>query len=249
MSYVISQIFQLLTRKDINNSMTLVQDKSPQDLFIEQKNISYLTTSIYNRMVVVNRPDYHAFRLKISKLMNDWIWKQPEPADDVDREYPLYVMQRYNQNFIDQHQYLVAKPCLEYATVPKMSKNGPNYGCQTETYCNVLPQNVYRDKFIITSRNPDGSLSQEYKKGADMMPSDYQNWDVWKKRDTYADFDFEKFRSFRDRYGYAGTYIPRNVDRDPNSFGLVHRDPMRASLSDTPRAYDNSEYFKAKGIQ
>ncbi len=248
MAYIVSQIFQLLTRKDTNNSMTLVKSKTPQELFTEQKNISCITIAMYNDMAIMNRPDYHMFRMNVSRLMNEWIWRQKLPADDTDCGYPYYIMQRYNRNFINDHQFLVTKPNIKYAQIQKMSDNGPNYGRQTETYGMVLPQNVYRDKYLISTRNSDGSLRQDYKKGGDMMPEDYQNWDVWKKRETYADFDFEKFRSFRDRYGYAGTYIPRNVDRDPESFGLTHRDPMRASLADVPRAYDNSEYFKAKGI-
>lgn len=249
---MISQIFQYLTKKQINNSITLLPEKSPEELFLEQKNVSKIAVYLYNSMNIANRPDYIEYRDLIEKNMNDWIWKQKKPADDTDQNYPFYIMKRYNQDFITDHSYLIKKPNITYMQNPKISSynnsNTLNYGESKDNFYNIKPDNLFKDKFLITKRNEDGSIDKSYKKGGEMMPWDYQNWDVWKKEETYADFDFEKFRSFRDRYGYAGNYIPRNVDRDPESFGLTHRDPMRASLSDTPRAYDNSDYFKAKGI-
>jgi len=252
---MISQIFQYLTKKQVNDSLTLMPDRSPQEMFVSQSNISKIAVYMYNSMNIANKPDYMKFRDRIQHHMEDWIWKQKLPADDADNSYKLYVMKRLNNNFVKQHGYLIERSNVTYTNMPvvqnmnmaiQMNTN-QEYGQQYDI--NPESNNVYHNKFKIVTRNENGDIIQTFKKGAEMMPWDYQNFDVWKKQETYADFDFEKWRSFRDGYGYAGIYIPRNVDRDPESFGLTHRDPERASLADVPRAYDNSEYFKAKGIK
>lgn len=250
----ISQIFQYLTRKTINNSVTAVSYKSIQKQFLESKNISRVATTMYNSMRIINKPCYFKFKDRVDALMNNWIWEQSVPVDDIDADYAEYTVCRLNTNFISAHRYLVDKPNVSYAAQPRVpalnqaTHSQYNTGIEYEDVYNVDADNVYRDKFKIVARDEYGNLKRGYKAGANMMPQDYQNWDVWRPRNVYADFDFEKYRSFRDQYGYAGNYIPRNEDRDPASFGLATRDPFRASLSDVPRAYDQDEYMRAKGI-
>jgi hypothetical protein len=125
-----------------------------------------------------------------------------------------------------------------------------NKGIVSKNLYEVLPDNVWKDNFKLTKPDWNGNITTMNKKGGEMMADYFQHLDVWKKQEVYADFDFNKYRSFRDKYGYVNSYkkIPWNFDRDPNSFGLVDRNPMRASLEDTPRAYDNEEYYKAKGL-
>jgi hypothetical protein len=251
---VINQIFQYLSRKQINNGQTLIPTKSAYDLFLEPKNISSVTINMYNSMAVLNRPEYFSYKDKIEKYMNEWIWKQKMPADDIDNEYTEYIVKRLNNNFINEHKYMIKKADVMYTDGQKLpnmkTRNDINYGSQYDSIYTIAPENVYKDQFQIVSRDNAGNLVKMSKAGKDMMPWDYQNWDVWKKQEVYADFDFEKFRSFRTKYGYVNDYrtIPRHVDRDPESFGLDQRDPFRASLTDTPRAYDNDEYYRAKGI-
>jgi hypothetical protein len=118
-----------------------------------------------------------------------------------------------------------------------------------DLFYTVLPDRVHNSKYRMAMRDEQDQIHRYEKKGRDMMPQDYQNWDVWREQTTYADFDFEKFRSFRDKYGYANAYIPRNFDRDPESFGLTHRNPLEASLTNQVYAYDNDEYLRAKGLK
>lgn len=254
---MISQIFQYLTRKQVNNSLTLIPDKSSQELFMEQRNISNISAHMYNSILASNKPPYQLFRDSVHHHMQKWIWKQAMPADDVNNNYERYVLKRLNNNFLKEFNYLIEKPNVVYVNAPKVKGvnkagsqiNTPN---EMEQQYNIIidkNNNVYKEKFKVVSRDNNDNIVQSYKNGGDIMACDYQNMDVWKKQETYADFNFEKWRSFRDGYGYAGTYIPRNVDRNPDSFGLTHRNPERASLSDAPRAYDNSEYYRAKGIK
>lgn len=252
----LSQIFQYLTRKQINNTLTIVPVKPVTIMFLEQKNISMVAVTMYNSMKVLNRPDYFQYKDRIGKIMNEWIWKQELPADDIEYDYAEYLVKRLNNDFIKSHQFLIMKIDMIYTdgqTLPIYQDGTREYnnGNQKETYCSINPDNVYRDKFKIISRDANGNLVQSNKAGKDMMPSDYQNWDVWKKIEVDADFDFNKYRSFRGKYGYVNDYkvIPRLVDRDPETFGLTHRDPLRASLTDSPRIYDNDEYYRAKGLK
>jgi hypothetical protein len=252
----ISQIFQYLTRKQINNSLTIVPVKSAINMFLESKNVASIAVFMYNSMVVQNRPDYFKYRDTIAHHMNVWIWKQKMPTDDIEYSYAEYLVKRLNNDFIESHRFLIKRVDVMYTDGRKIqnmrnSSHEVNNDNQPDTFYTVMPENVYNDKFKIVSRDNSGNLLHVNKLGKDMMPGDYQNWDVWKKQETYADFDFDRFRSFRGKYGYVNDYktIPRNVDRDPETFGLVHRDPFRASLENETRAYDNDEYFRAKGIK
>jgi len=162
--------------------------------------------------------------------MFNWIWKQPLSSEN---ENVYYTVQRLNNNFIKEHNYLVNN---EYVIEKNTSK--------------ILPNNIWKNKIELSKSDYDGNIIQMTKTPNNMLAEDYQHLDVWKKQEVYADFDFNKYRSFRDKYGYVNSYkkMPFHFDRDPESFGLVHRNPERASLTDTPRAYDNDEYYRAKGL-
>jgi hypothetical protein len=253
---MISQIFQYLTKKQVNNALTITPTKSLVNLFLEEKNVSKIAVFMYNSIMVLNRPNYFAYRDMIAEHMNKWIWLQKLPSDDIEYEYLGYIIKRINSDFINEHKHLIKRPEVMYTNSQKLPnlQDGSrelNNGYQADNTYTILPENVYKDQFKISFRDNTDNITSINKSGKDMMPWDYQNWDVWKKQEVYADFDFEKYRSFRDKYGYVNSYrtIPRNVDRDPESFGLVARDPMRASLSDVPRAYDNDEYYRAKNAK
>lgn len=251
---VISQIFQYLTRKQVNNSQTILPNKSVADLFLEQKNISRVAVYMYNGMEFANRPPYLQYRDTVAKYMNDWIWKQTLPKDSKNADYGEYVQCRFNEQFIRDHRFLIKKADVMYTSglrLPNMLDGAReiNSANKPDLFYTVLPDGVHDKKFRITKRDANDNIIGYEKKGRDMMPADYQNWDVWREQTTYADFDFEKYRSFRDKYGYANAYIPRNVDRDPESFGLTHRNPLEASLTNQVYAYDNDEYMRAKGLK
>ena len=231
---MLHNILQYLTKKQINNSELLIAQKPAEQSFIEQKNISSIASHMY-KSIYRSKPCYFKFKDYIEKCMKNWITMQ---KIKYNRDFALYDMERLNQNFLDDHQYLLSNLNISFIK----TDNEKNYEY------NIEPDNVWKDVYEINTFDNNNNLVKKIVKAKDMTVQDYINIDVWKPRNVYADFDFEKFRSFRDQYGYANAKIPRNYDKDPASFGLVHRDPKRASLEDTPRAYDNSGYYEAKGL-
>lgn len=244
---MISQIFQYLTKKQINDAVTLIPTKSIQEMFLEQRNVSKVSVLMYNSFRIINKPNYTSFRDKVETNMTAWIWNQQISSNELN--YNKYTIDRLNNNFMNSHKYMINAPNVMFTKVQAADiHTRVNTGNRYTNQYDIKPDNVYRDLFRMSQSDYNGKITESYKKGKDIMPWEYGSLDLWKKQETYADFDFEKWRSFRDTYGYAGTYIPRNVDRDPESFGLTHRDPERASLSDVPRAFDNSDYYRAKGL-
>lgn len=253
---VLSQIFQYLTRKQVNDTQTIVPNKTVMDIFLGSANVSKVAIAMYNSMQIRNRPDYFKYRDMIGDKMREWVWRQKLPADDIDREMALYTAHRFNVDFISAHKSLIKRPDVIYSEsqkLPNLQDGGEiNRGYQADTTYTVMPDNVWRDQFKLTTTDYNGNIIQATKAGGHMLAQDYQNLDVWSKQEVYADFDFEKFRSFRDKYGYVNSYkkIPWHIDHDPDTFSLPHRDPKRASLADTPRqAYGNDEYWQAKNIR
>jgi hypothetical protein len=254
---VLTQLFQFLTRKQVNNAESIMKEKSIKNIFLSYANISNVSVFLYNMIKVENKIDYFVFRDKISKLMFDWIWTQPL-AFGADNNY--YAVQRLNNNFINEHKFIYDQTQITYSD--NVNVNNLNYSninrqdCQInkgnslQTVATVQQDNNWNDLIQINKSDYYGNIIQTTKSPKNMLAHDYQNLDVWKKQEVYADFDFDKYRSFRDQYGYANCYkkMPFHFDRDPESFGLTHRDPERASLSDAPRAYDNDEYYRAKGL-
>jgi hypothetical protein len=252
---VISQIFQYLTRKQINNTVTLTPPKDTKASFMASANVSHVAMRMFNSIEEVRRPEYFAYRDYVGRMMKQWIYDQQLPTDSYNLEYPEYTLCRLNENFIGAHQSMIKTPNVKFYNGPRLPNlldGGRDYNNtgRPDNFYTISPDNVYRDKYrlVAPDSNTDG-LVGKIKAGKYMMAQDYQYMDVWKSQTTYADFDFEKFRSFRDGYGYANAYIPRHIDRDPDSFGLTHRNPLEASLTNQIYGYDNDEYMRAKGIK
>lgn len=227
-------IYEFLTKKQVNNSTTLMPPKPPiRDQFMEYKNISANAVALYSRIPVGEQPDYFKFIDSIHNEMNKWISKKY--IDDT-IHIDVYMLNRLNADFIAEYCKRIRTPHAKFI--------------DNKYILNADLENVFNDKYQINESLDDGTIQYNKKSAKDFTLQDFKQIDFWKSRNIYADFDFEKYKSFRDGYGYVNSYrtIPRHFDRDPSTFGLVHRDSNRASLTDTPRAFDNDEYYRAKGL-
>ncbi len=249
---VLKNFYEYLTKAEVNNALTVSNPGTIWDMFLDKKNVHKVSRWLY--LEGGSKGGFDDYCAAIANDMELWLYTQDTSKVQswiggvawLIGSPDVYAIDRLNQNFVQSRQHANAE--WGWGSEDFNPQNMINRSRDGAIY-NVSPDNPYRDQFAITTTLADGSIVQSHKKGKDMMPADYQNWDVWRPQTTYADFDFEKFRSFRNFYGCAGTKISRHVDRDPESFGLTHRDPFRASLEDTPRAWDNREYLAAKGLR
>lgn len=226
----LADIYQYLTKKQIDNADIPWHEPSPKEQFLSEKNLAKVASQMYRQLPAEIQNNYFDYKSSILPYMKKWILHQSLPAIDINPNR-INILE-LNNNFTNTHRFLFEKSPVQID--------------QNKQIKPVI-DNVWRQKVVLHEYDPiTKTMQKTTKSGADLTPDDYGKLDLWKEDTVYFDYDFvNKWKSFR-QWGHANAVIPRHVDR--SNEGLQCRDPARASLTQPQRGYDMSEWHRAKGI-
>lgn len=228
--FALADIYQYLTKKQIDNADIQWYEPSPKEKFLSEKNMAKLASQMYRQLPAESQNNYFQYKSFILPYMKKWIVIQSLPAIDINPNRVNIL--ELNNNFIKKHKFLFEK--------------SPVYIDQNNQVKPVI-DNVFKQKIVLSEYDPiTKTMIKTIKSSKNLTPEDYGKLDLWKEKTVYFDYDFvNKWKSFR-QWGHANPVIPRHVDR--SNEGLQCRDPARASLTQPQRGYDMSEWYRAKGI-
>ena len=136
--FALADIYQYLTKKQIDNADIQWYEPSPKEKFLSEKNIAKLASQMYRQLPAESQNNYFQYKSFILPYMKKWIVIQSLPAIDISPNRVNIL--ELNNNFIKKHKFLFEKSPVQINQNNQVSP---------------VIDNIFRQKIVLSEYDPD----------------------------------------------------------------------------------------------